>query len=151
MDKNEARAALDAAQDATSSLVETARAACPPWRHAAFALVMALLVLSTGLPLPWRLALFLTGMIGTGWLAAWDRRRSGIFVNGFRRGATRPVALALLGMMLVLVFAEAHAHAANLSLATRLGLAVIALAFAGLASMRFQQIYLRELQEGLVP
>lgn len=151
MEHDHARAALEAARAATESLERTARDACPPWRHAAFGLVMALLVLSVSLPMPLQSALFLTGMGAVAALAAWDRRRSGIFVNGFRRGRTLPLSLALMGAMIALVFAEVHAREVVLGTATRLGIAAIAFILACLASVQFQRVYLRELRESFAP
>lgn len=151
MEQDEARASLDAARAATDSLARAAQDACPPWRHAAFGLVMGSLVLSVSLPTPLQSVLFVVAMAGVAMLATWDRRRTGVFVNGFRRGRTLPLTLALLGTLLVLVFAELHARESGLGMATRLGLAAMAFAIACLASIRFQRIYLRELHEGFVP
>lgn len=150
MEHDQARAALEAARAATDNLERTARDACPPWRHAAFGVVMATLVLSVALSMPLRIALFVLAMAGVAWLAAWDRRHSGIFVNGFRRGPTLPVSLVLMGAMMGLVFAEVRAQEHGLGVAAYLGIAALAFVLACLASVQFQRIYLRELREGSV-
>lgn len=149
MDKQEARAALAAAQGAADGLARAS--ACPPWRHAAFGVVMAMLVLAVGMPLPVYAALFVLAMAGVAVLAAWDRRRTGVFVNGFRRGPTLPVSLVLMGGMLALVFAQLHVRENGLGILPKLGLAGCAFVLACGASIVFQRIYLRELREGLRP
>ncbi|KQM21342.1 hypothetical protein [Novosphingobium sp. Leaf2] len=151
MDKQEARAALAAAQGAADGLAQVSEAACPPWRHAAFGVVMAMMVLAAGMPLPIYAALFVLAMGGVAALAAWDRRRTGVFVNGFRRGPTLPVSLALLGGMLALVFAQVHVRENGLGIVPSLGLAGGAFVLACGASIVFQRIYLRELRKGLRP
>jgi hypothetical protein len=77
-----------------------------------------------------------------------DRRRSGTFVNGYRRGRTMPLTFALLGVMLALLFGQVHAREAGLSTLTHFGLALLAFLMATWFSVIWQRIYLAELRGG---
>ena len=77
-----------------------------------------------------------------------DRRRYGVFINGYRRGATLPLTLALGGGMIVLLVASIHARDAGLSPWTKAGIAGLTFAFATAVSVVWQRVYLRELRGG---
>ncbi len=147
MNPIEARAALDGIDDAQRALALKATY-CPPWRHAAFGAIMGALVLGTGLGSLWQGLLLVAAMLGVVLLVADDRRRYGLFVNGYRKGRTLPVTLALLGTMLATMFGEIHAREAGLSLATKFGIAGIAFAVAVAASVVWSRVYRRELMNG---
>ncbi|WP_260926878.1 hypothetical protein [Novosphingobium sp. 9] len=149
IDRQTAAAALASAQEAGNRLADVQAKACPPWRHAAFGLLMGAMVLAPGLPTVLTGAIVAMCMAGVVLLVRYDRARSGTFVNGYRRGATRPLVFALLGTMLVLIFAETYAKESGLSIFTRLGIAVIAGLLAGGGSVVFQRLYLRELRGGM--
>ena len=85
--EQEARAALDAKAAAERQLAKAAD--CPPWRHALFGIVMAGLVATPALPLPLRLGALALILIMIAVIVQMDRRRMGMFVNGYRRGKTR--------------------------------------------------------------
>ena len=125
MNPIEARAALDSIDDVQRDLALKATY-CPPWRHAAFGAVMALLVLGQGFDIAIMAPLFAVAMLAGVLLVADDRRRYGLFINGYRKGRTLPVTLALLGAMLAAMFGEIHAREAGLALGTKLGIAAIA-------------------------
>lgn len=144
MNPIEARAALDSIDDVQRDLALKATR-CPPWRHLAFAAVMTMLVLGPGFGPAVQIPSFVLAMAAVAWLATDDRRRCGMFVNGFRKGATLAVSLSLLGVMLTVMAAEIYAHSAGLSLATKLGLAAIAFLFALGASVAWNRIYRAEL------
>jgi hypothetical protein len=80
------------------------------------------------------------------WLVYDDRRRYGVFVNGYRRGVTLPLTLALAAGMIALLVAAFHAREAGLSPWTKVGLAALAFALATGVSVLWQRIYLRELR-----
>jgi hypothetical protein len=145
MDRDVARAALEGMDAAKRELARTA-ANCPPWRHAAFGLMMAMLVGGLGFGPAIQMPLVALAMAAVALLVADDRRRYGLFVNGYRRGRTLPVTLALLGAMIVLGAAEIHARIADLSPATKLGIAAIAFVIAVIASVAFARVYRRELE-----
>lgn len=147
MDKIEAAAALAGVDQAQDRLAQK-MADCPPWRHAAFGLLMATLVGSAGMPLRVQWVCLAAALVMIALLFVHDRRRYGVFVNGFRRGATLPVALTLLGVTLVVMMSEIHAREAGLSLLTRLGLAAVEFVIAVIASIKFQAVFLRDLRRG---
>lgn len=119
----------------------------PLWRHAAFGLVMGMLVLGQGFDLPLKMALFAVAMAGCAWLVTDDRRRYGVFVNGYRKGRTLPLTLAMLVAVLAAMGAEIHAHAAGWPLAPKLTIAAFAFAAATVGSIVWTRIYQRELLE----
>ena len=147
MNPIEARAALDGIDDAQRALALKATY-CPPWRHAAFGAILAALILGIGLGSLWQGLLSLVAMLALMLLATSDRRRYGLFVNGYRKGATLPVTLALLGALLAAIFGEIHAREAGLSLATKFGIAGIAFMIAVAASVVWSRVYRRELLKG---
>ncbi len=75
---------------------------CPPSRHLAFAAVMRSYVAAPALPLVFRMAALATLMLAVVLIIRWDRRRTGMFVNGYRKGRTRKVTLAMLAVVLPL-------------------------------------------------
>ena len=97
------RAAAEALAFIESSRVRLAAAShTPPSRHLAFAAMMGGLVATPVLP-EWLRFVALAGLcLAVPLMIRWDRRRSGMFVNGYRAGATRRVTLALLATILPL-------------------------------------------------
>ena len=146
MDETEAQAALTAMEQANEWLAGAMD--CPPWRHAAFGAVMAAIVAAAGFR-EYFIFFYLPAMLGVVLLVRSDRRRTGTFVNGWRRGKTLPLSIVLMGVMLVLIFAEIHARLAGLSAGTRISIGGVAFAIATAASVIFQRIYLAELRKDL--
>lgn len=144
MNPIEARAALDGIDEAQRALALKATY-CPPWRHVAFGAILGALVLGQGFGVRVMLPIFGAAMLAVVLLVTDDRRRYGLFVNGYRKGATLPVTLALLGAMLATMFGEIHAREAGLSLGTKFGIAGIAFVFAVAASVVWSRVYRREL------
>lgn len=146
IDKDEARAALGALAAAQRDLSEMAL--CPPWRHGAFALLEAALVASPVLPFPVRIGLVAVVIAGFVLCMQHDRRRLGIFINGYRRGRTRRVILVLVPAVLALYLASVWAtFEAGLPLVS-LVLAVITFGVCLWGSVIWQRVFLRELREG---
>ncbi|WP_114227417.1 MULTISPECIES: hypothetical protein [Sphingomonas] len=143
MDRNEALAALGTMDAAKADLARAAD--CPPWRHVAFGLVMGVLVLAQGLASPLSMGLLACAMAGVVLLVRADRKRMGVFVNGYRKGRTRVVAFVMLGVMMVLVFAEIHARESGLSLATRLGIGALAVMLGIWGSLIWQRVFRKDL------
>ncbi len=144
MQPSEAREALDSIQAADTKLA--ARIGnCPPWRHAVLGGIFALLIGSIAvsstvqmLSLPVvLLAVFLT--------VRSDRKRYGVFVNGYRRGATRPVTFALVAVMIALVLAAMHMRNNGFTDASKVGLAVVAFTLAVMFSVTWHRVLRREL------
>ncbi|MBV2149818.1 hypothetical protein KRZ98_16350 [Sphingobium sp. AS12] len=143
-DPEDARAALDDIADMRRELALKATD-CPFWRHAVFAAITAVLVLASGLEWLPQAALSIAGLAGVAWVAADDRRRYGMFINGYRKGLTLPVTMALLAAMLGAVAFEYYARFTGLSLAVKLGIAAIAFLVALEASYAWNRAYCREL------
>ena len=105
MDRDQAAAALAGVDSAQERLAQQV-GMCPPWRHAALGLVMAILVGGASLELPLQMMSVPIAMALIVAIFLYDRRRFGVFINGYRRGATLPLTLALAGAMVVLMVAS---------------------------------------------
>lgn len=94
MESLEALSALDAKRRAEAQMARAAN--CPPWRHAVFGLMMGGLVASPAFETMIRFAILavLLGLIPV--IIQSDRKRMGMFINGYRRGKTRIVAIGVL-------------------------------------------------------
>ena len=145
MDHNSANAAEALAFIEQSRLRLAAASDVPPLRHAAFAALMGGMVASTAAPFPLRMALLAGLFAAMAWIIRWDRRRMGMFINGYRAGKTRWVTAALLLVILPI-------HILGVWLATErgvawaplaLGLAAAAIAYGG--SLWWCRVFRREL------
>src|ERR1700722_5542 len=141
---DEATAALVAMQESRERLAAAAN--CPPARHLAFAGLMGGLVAAQGAPEPINLGLDALLVIGVALVIMWDRRRTGMFINGYRAGPTRPVTFGLLAFTLAtmglcdwLMFSRGVAWAPFAG-----GVLVAIVAY--FASSIWQGIYLRDLR-----
>ncbi|MGH6651855.1 MAG: hypothetical protein ACREB7_12070 [Sphingopyxis sp.] len=147
MNPIEARAALDSMAEAQRELARSGPK-YPLWRHAAFAAVMATLVLGQGFDLPVQLPLLVAPLAAIAWLVADDRKRYGVFVNGYRKGRTLPVTLLLLALMLGAMGGELYARFNHLDLGVKLGIAGFAFVVALAMSLWWTRLYDRELLDG---
>ena len=96
----EALAAMRASQ------VRLAQAAdCPPERHLAFAALMGGIIATPVLPFPYAILAEGLLLLGIGLVIRWDRRRTGMFINGYRAGRTRPLTFLLVAVIVVLYMA----------------------------------------------
>jgi hypothetical protein len=140
----EARAALDAKQGVEQRLADVTL--CPPWRHAAFALVMAALVGQSGVPLAWRFVVLPLALLAIALIVQSDRRRLGIFINGYRRGRTRLVVFPLLAVVMALYAASFYfgVDRDRPALSLALGALTFVVAYAG--SVLWQRVFVRELR-----
>lgn len=147
MNPFEAKAALDSMTEAQRALARSGPK-YPLWRHAAFAAVMAALVLGQGFGQPWQLLLLVFPMAAVAWLVADDRKRYGVFVNGYRKGRTLPVTLTLVALMLAAMGGEIYARFNDLALVVKFGIAGFAFAVALAMSLWWTRVYDRELLGG---
>jgi len=147
MDRDAAQAALDE-MGAAERRLALEGPDYPLWRHAAFGGAMALIILGQGFAVPWSLLILVFAMAGIGALVADDRRRYGVFVNGYRKGRTLPLTLLLLALMLGAMAAEIYARRSGLSLGVKLGIAGASFLIAVGASLWWTRIYQRELLRG---
>jgi hypothetical protein len=100
MEAAEAAAALSAMQESRARLAAAAN--CPPERHLAFAGLLGGLVASQAAPPFVTMGLEALFALGVGLLFLWDRKRTGMFINGYRAGRTRPLTFSLLAVALSL-------------------------------------------------
>ena len=143
MESSEALSALDAKRHAE---MEMARAAnCPPWRHALFGLMMGALVASPAFETTIRFAILLGLLCLVPVIIHSDRKRMGMFINGYRRGKTRIVAIGVLIVELSLYFVsvwrglELHDHL------TPLLLGIVGVVIGLIGSMIWQRVFVSEM------
>ena len=145
LDANEAANALEAMRASRERLAAAAN--CPPARHLAFAAVLGGMVAAQAAPPMFAIVMEALLMVGVALIVAWDRKRTGMFINGYRAGRTLALtygllffAIAVLALVMWLKL-ERGFHWAPLA-----GGAVVAIV-AYVASTVWQRIYLRELRE----
>jgi len=143
MSPAEARAALDSAAEARARIA--ALGLCPPWRHAAFGGVMALLILGLGFPLAVQTACMVLAMAGVAVIAAYDRQRYGMFVNGYRKGATRRVIAVLLVVLCALIVAQIRLREQGADAWVPFAVAAAAFAAATACSVWWARVFRREM------
>lgn len=143
MDSIEARLALDAKRSAERSLATVAP--CPPWRHAVFGLMLGGTIATPAIPLPYRFVALALIFVALPLIVRSDRRRTGVFINGYRRGRTRLVTAALLAGFLLLYSASAYAALGRGDIRTPLLLAIVGGIGATLGSIQWQRVFVREM------
>ena len=121
---------------------------CPPWRHAAFGAVMSLLILGLGFSLAVQTVCMVVAMAGVAWIAAYDRRRYGVFINGYRRGATRPVVAVLLLGMMALIMVQIYFREQAAQAWVPFAVAAAAFVFAVAGSVWWSRVFRREMERG---
>lgn len=141
--EEQARLALMAKGAAEQDLARLAT--CPPWRHAVFAGMMAALVATPAVPLVLRFVLLALIFVAIALVVQSDRRRLGVFVNGYRRGKTRLVAFPMLAVILMLYAASCYAALDRGLPAISLALAAASFVIGYIGSMIWQRVFVREL------
>ena len=144
MSPAEARAALDKVGMTRAQMVAICN--CPPWRHAAFGLIFAILIGSISISSSAQIIGTVAVLALTGLLVLYDLKRYGVFVNGYRRGATLPLTLVYVGVMIVLVAAAMYMRLNGFSLWSKLALAAIAFALATGVSVKWSRVFRREME-----
>jgi hypothetical protein len=143
MDHMEAVSALDAKRQAEVQMAKAAN--CPPWRHAVFGLLMGALVASPAFDFPIRMLILILILCSIPLVIQSDRKRMGMFINGYRRGKTRIVAIGILAVELslyafsVIRAFDHHDHVTPLLL----GIAGVLIGIAG--SMLWQRVFVQEM------
>ena len=141
--EEQARLALMAKGAAEQDLARLAT--CPPWRHAVFAGMMAALVATPAVPLALRFVLLALIFAAIALVVQSDRRRLGVFVNGYRRGKTRLVALPMLALILLLCAASCYSALDRGQPMISLALAAASFVIGYIGSMIWQRVFVREL------
>jgi len=143
MENFEAASALDAKRHAEAQMAKAAT--CPPWRHAVFGLLMGALVASPAFDTVPRYAILFLILACLPVIMHSDRKRTGMFINGYRRGKTLLVTIGILAVELSLYFVsivrglEHHDHTTPLLL----GVLAVAIGIAG--SLLWQRVFVREM------
>ncbi|QNN64678.1 hypothetical protein H9L12_10415 [Sphingomonas rhizophila] len=143
MDTREAMLALDAKQSAERDLAAAAH--CPAWRHGVFGIMMGAMVASPAVALPWRYFVLAFALAAIPLIVRSDRKRTGMFINGYRRGKTRLVTFAILAALLVLYTLSVRAALSNGDHLTPLLLGIAAAVLATLGSIQWQRVFVREM------
>ena len=139
----EARSALEAKRQAEAQMARAAQ--CPPWRHALFGLLMGGLIASFAFEFVVRTAILVIILACLPIIIHSDRNRTGMFINGYRRGKTRLVIagilLAWLPIYALSVYCalDLHNHVAPLLLG------VVGLVVTAIGSVIWQRVFVREM------
>lgn len=139
----EAAEALAALQTSRARLALAAD--CPPGRHFAFAAILSGLVALPAFPFVVAIGGEVILLCAIALVVRSDRRRTGMFINGYRRGQTLPIALGLLAFYLMLDFLGVWLGREMKLWWAPLVLAVLALPLGYGASVRWQRTFRREL------
>jgi len=145
VESTEAAAALAAMRESRERLAAAAN--CPPERHLAFAAILGGYVASSAAPPIPQMVIEGLLLAGVGLVILWDRRRTGMFINGYRAGRTRMITVGLLAFAIVawLVGYWMRNEHGLVWAPIVLGLVIAAVAYIG--SVAWQRVYLRELRE----
>lgn len=143
MDQTEALSALAAKNAAEAQLARACN--CPPWRHAVFGLLMGALVASPAFEIAIRMAILAAILCCIPIIIQSDRKRMGMFINGYRRGKTRVVAIGILAVELSMYALSAYygMELHNMVIPILLGAAGVLVGIWG--SMMWQRVFVREL------
>lgn len=145
MNPRDAAAALAQVELAQTRLA--ARAHWPLYRHALFGLVEGLVVAAVAQPIAHAGALFVLAMALLVLCVQGDRRRDGMFVSGWQRGATRPLTIMIVLFALAMALASASLRDDNAMVPMGYMLGVITLAVCTAASLRWEKVYRTNLLE----
>lgn len=146
MQKDEALDALETMRATQAKLASLGD--CPPWRHAAFGGVMSLMILGAGFSLPLQIGLLVLSMGAMVLIVRSDRRRYGVFVNGYRKGATLPLTIVLLVVMLGLLVVQIVLKARGAPIWVPFAIAALAFVLGVGASLWWNRIFKREMTRG---
>jgi hypothetical protein len=143
MDQSEALSALEAKNAAEAQLARACN--CPLWRHAVFGVMMGALIASGAFDTAIRTAILVLILACIPLIIRSDRKRMGMFINGYRRGKTRWVAFGILAIWLALYGVSVHyaLDRGNHAVPLVLGLAGFAIGTAG--SVLWQRVFVREM------
>jgi uncharacterized membrane protein YhfC len=145
VDPGEATQALEAMRQSRERLA--AAVDCPPARHVIFGLLMGGLVASQAAPPAWTLACEAVLMVGVALVYLWDRRRTGMFVNGYRAGRTRAVTAVILLLTLGLGALGVWLKHGRGLVWGPLACGAVAAVLDTFGSVLWQRVYVRELKQ----
>ena len=142
--EDQARAALAAKGDTERKLAVAA--VYPQWRHAIFGLMMGGLLLVPVLQSWARIAVLALILCAGPLIVRSDRQRSGMFINGYRRGKTLYVTFAMLAVELGLMMFAMHRFIDDGDATTAILLAPVAVAVGWIGSIVWQRVLISELE-----
>ena len=145
-ESNEAAAVLEAMAASRRRLAN--RSVSSPIRHIAYAIAVGGWIAAAALPDGYRIASYAVVVVAMIGLVLWDRHRNGTFVNGFRPGKTRGIAVLLVVLILPLYFGSTWLARETNSVWPSLGLGVIGALTAYAASLVWERVYVRDLERG---
>lgn len=102
MDPVDATFSLQQVALSRQRLADTAEHSFGPARHAAFALLSSGFIANAAVPIPWMWTSETVLMLSIVLIYRWNLRRSGMFISGYRRGKTRALTFAMLGVTALL-------------------------------------------------
>ena len=142
--EDQARAALAAKDDTQRQLA--AAAVYPQWRHVIFGVMMGGLVVTPALSSAARIAMFAAILGAMPLIIRSDRKRSGMFINGYRRGKTLLVTFVMLAVEMGL-YSIGMYHAVELG-DDRISflLAPLAVAIGWIGSIIWQRVFVSEMK-----
>lgn len=140
---DDAVAALEAKRSAERQLASAAT--CPPWRHAAFGALWGGITLTPALPSVWRFVVLAFVLVAMGLIVRSDRKRLGVFINGYRRGKTRLVIVPLLLIWIAIYFVSCNAGLIHHDRVTPCWMALAAFLVGTVGSIIWQRVFVREL------
>lgn len=143
MESSEALSALDAKRQAQMQMARAAT--CPPWRHALFGLMMGGLIASPAFDIKARFAILILLLALVPMIIHSDRKRMGMFINGYRRGKTLLVTLPLLLIELSLYFVSLVRGLEHHDRTTPLLLGMLGVAIGIAGSYLWQRVFVREM------
>jgi hypothetical protein len=143
MEATTALSALDAKRTAEAQMAKAAT--CPPWRHAVFGLMMGGLIASPAFDYLIRFAILAGLLCLIPIIIRSDRRRTGMFINGYRRGKTRIVVTCIMVVELGLyaIGVERSVDHGDHLTPLLLGAAGVVIGIAG--SLLWQRVFVREM------
>jgi len=143
METFEAQWALDAKHLAEAQMAKAAT--CPPWRHALFGLMMGGLVASPAFETTIRFAILAGLLCLIPMIIHSDRKRMGMFINGYRRGKTRIVAIGVLIVELSLYAVSVVRGFDHHDHVTPLLLGIAGVLIGTIGSVIWQRVFVREM------
>lgn len=123
------------------------RAVAPGWYHAALGLLMGGLVAVQGAPLPAVYGYYLVFGLGCWLLVRAYRRRTGLWISGYRAGRTRWVAIGLAVLFGLIMVGGVHLRREGLAWATLAGGAVAAVVVT-IGGYAWEAAFRRDLRDG---
>jgi hypothetical protein len=143
METWDAASALEAKKHAEAQMARAAT--CPPWRHAAFGLLMGGLIATPAFAMPIRTSILVLILCCIPLIIQSDRKRMGMFINGYRRGKTRIVAMGILIAELALYTVAVIRGLDHHDQVTPLVLGAVGVVIGILGSMLWQRVFVSEM------